>query len=79
MEQFEMIEECHIVDHPIKLIAKTNKVQFNNLHSRFWIEQGRLQSEFAFYIRVKWLSNSNQNLKTFQIIDYNNWTNFNLW
>jgi len=65
------IEECHIVDSPLELIIKANKGQFNNLRSRFWIENGRLKPDFAFPVKIKWLLTSNRKLKTFQVVDYN--------
>lgn len=71
IEQINEIDECMIVDQPIELIIKANKGQFNNLHSRYWIEKGRLQPEFAFPIKTRWLLTTNRKLKTFQIVDYN--------
>lgn len=65
------VEESNIVDKPMELVIKANKGQFNNLRSRYWIEKGRLQPEFAFPIKVKWLLTTNRNLKTFQVISYN--------
>lgn len=72
IEQINEIEECTIVDRPLVLIIKANKGQFNNLRSRFWLEKGRLQPEFAFPIQAKWLLTTNRKLKTFQVIGYNN-------
>jgi len=71
IENLRGIEECQIVDHPLELLIKANKGQFNNLRSRYWLEKGRLQPEFAFPVKVRWLLTSNRKLKTFQVVDYN--------
>lgn len=71
VEQLDTIDECQVVDGPVNLTIKANKGQFNNLRSRYWLEKGRLQPEFAFPISVKWLLTTNRKLKTFQVVDYN--------
>jgi len=71
IEQIEEIEECQIVDTSLELIIIANKGQFNNLRSRYWIEKGRLQPEFAYPITARWLLTNNRKLKTFQVVDYN--------
>lgn len=65
------IEVSEIVSQPLRLIIKANKGQFNNLRSRYWIEQGRLQPEFAVSLEFRWLLTTNSRLKTFQVVDYN--------
>lgn len=65
------IDSCIIVNQPLQLTIKANKGQFNNLRSRHWIEQGRLQAEFAAQLKFKWLLTTNHRLKTFQVVDYN--------
>ncbi len=65
------IDSCAIVSQPLQLTIKANKGQFNNLRSRYWIEQGRLQREFASPLEFKWLLSTNHRLKTFQIVAYN--------
>ena len=65
------IDSCAIVSKPLQLTIKANKGQFNNLRSRYWIEQGRLQPEFAAPLEFRWLLTTNHRLKTFQIVDYN--------
>lgn len=71
IRQVKEVEECHIVDKPLELVIKANKGQFNNYHSRYWLEKGRLQPEFACPIKVRWLLTTNRKLKTFQVVDYN--------
>ncbi len=66
----EGIDSCAIVSQPLQLTIKANKGQFNNLRSRYWIEQGRLQTEFAVPLEFRWLLTTNHRLKTFQIVDF---------
>lgn len=65
------IDSCSIVNQPLQLTIKADKGQFNNLRSRYWIEQGRLQPEFASPLKFRWLLTTNSRLKTFQVVDYN--------
>lgn len=67
----EEIDSCSIVSQPLQLIIKADKGQFNNQRSRYWIEQGRLQPEFASPLQFRWLLSTNHRLKTFQVVDYN--------
>src|SRR5680860_198711 len=66
----EALEKIEFLDKSIKLIVKANKGQFNNRHSRYWLEKGRLQPDFSVPIEVEWLLTTNKNLSTFQVIDY---------
>ncbi len=70
LKKVETLEEVIFLDKPIKLIIKANKGQFDNQHSRYWLEKGRLQPDFSIPIKVEWLLTTNKNLATFQIIDY---------
>lgn len=64
------LEKIEFLDKPIKLIIKANKGQFDNQHSRYWLEKGRLQPDFSVSIEVEWLLTTNKSLSTFQVIDY---------
>ncbi len=70
LEKLKNLEKVKFLDKPIKLIIKANKGQFNNQHSRYWLEKGRLQPDFSVPIKVDWLLTTNKNLATFQVIDY---------
>ncbi len=72
LKKVETLEEIIFLDKPIKLIIKANKGQFDNQHSRYWLEKGRLQPDFSVPIKVDWLLTTNKNLVTFQVIDYKN-------
>lgn len=65
------IDDCLIVDRPLELTIKANRGQFNNLRSRYWLERGRLQPEFAAPLKFKWLFTTNRRLQTFQVVAFN--------
>ncbi len=70
LKKVKTLEQIEFLDKPIKLIIKANKGQFDNQHSRYWLEKGRLQPDFSVPIEVEWLLTSNKSLSTFQVIDY---------
>jgi len=70
LKKVKVLEQVEFLEKPIKLIVKANKGQFDNQHSRFWLEKGRLQPDFSVPIEVEWLLTTNKNLSTFQVIDY---------
>lgn len=70
LEKLERLEEVRFLDQPIRLIIKANKGQFDNHHSRYWLEKGRLQPDFSIPLEIDWLLTTNKNLSTFQVIDY---------
>ena len=70
LKKVKTLEKVEFLDKPIKLIIKANKGQFDNRHSRYWLEKGRLQPDFSVPIEVEWLLTTNKSLSTFQVIDY---------
>jgi len=70
LKEVKTLEKIEFLDKSIKLIIKANKGQFDNQHSRHWLEKGRLQPDFSVPIEVEWLLTTNKNLSTFQVIDY---------
>ncbi len=70
LKKVKTLEKAEFLDKPIKLIIKANKGQFDNQHSRYWLEKGRLQPDFSVPIEVEWLLTTNKSLSTFQVIDY---------
>lgn len=64
------LEEVHIVDGPITLLAKASPAIFNDEHARHWIERGRLAPDFAVPIRVEWQATSNRRLGTFHVVGF---------
>jgi len=70
LKKLKTLEKVEFLDKSIKLIIKANKGQFDNQHSRYWLEKGRLQPDFSVPIEVEWLLTTNKSLATFQVIDY---------
>ena len=70
LKKVKTLEQVEFLDKPTKLIIKANKGQFDNQHSRYWLEKGRLQPDFSVPIEVEWLLTTNKSLSTFQVIDY---------
>ena len=70
LKKLKTLEQVEFLDKPIKLIIKANKGQFDNQHSRYWLEKGRLQPDFSVPIEVEWLLTTNKSLSTFQVIGY---------
>jgi pyridinium-3,5-biscarboxylic acid mononucleotide sulfurtransferase len=64
------LDEVHVVDGPLTLVAKANPSILNDAHARYWIEQGRLAPDFAAPIRVEWLPTTNRRLGTFHIVGF---------
>jgi len=70
LKKVKTLEKVEFLDKPIRLIIKANKGQFDNQHSRYWLEKGRMQPDFSVPIEVEWLLTTNKSLSTFQVIDY---------
>ncbi|OQY40007.1 hypothetical protein B6228_02335 [Candidatus Atribacteria bacterium 4572_76] len=70
LKKVKTLEQVEFLDKPIRLTIKANKGQFDNQHSRHWLEKGRLQPDFSVPIEVEWLLTTNKSLSTFQVIDY---------
>jgi len=70
LKKVKTLGQIEFLDKPTKLIIKANKGQFDNQHSRYWLEKGRLQPDFSVPIEVEWLLTTNKSLSTFQVIDY---------
>jgi uncharacterized protein len=64
------LEEVHVLDTPITLVAKANASILNDDHSRYWIEHGRLAPDFAVPIRVEWQPTTNRRLGTFHVVGF---------
>jgi pyridinium-3,5-biscarboxylic acid mononucleotide sulfurtransferase len=64
------LDEVHVVDGPLTLVAKASPAILNDPHARYWIEHGRLAPDFAAPITVEWHSTTNTRLSTFHIVDF---------
>jgi uncharacterized protein len=70
LEALPELEEVHIVDAPITLLAKASPAILNDDHARYWIERGRLAPDFAAPIEVEWLPTTNRRLGTFHVVGF---------
>jgi pyridinium-3,5-biscarboxylic acid mononucleotide sulfurtransferase len=64
------LEEVHLVDAPLTLVAKASPAILNDAHARYWIERGRLAPDFAVPITVDWQPTSNTRLSTFHVVGF---------
>ena len=70
LEALPELEEVHIVDTPMTLLAKASPAIINDAHARYWIEHGRLAPDFAAPIKVEWRPTTNRRLGTFHIVGF---------
>jgi pyridinium-3,5-biscarboxylic acid mononucleotide sulfurtransferase len=70
LEALPELDEVHVVDGPVTLLAKANPSILNNEHARYWIEHGRLAPDFAVPITVEWQPTTNRRLRTFHIVGF---------
>lgn len=70
LEALPELDEVHVVDAPITLLAKANPAILNDPHARYWIEHGRLAPDFAAPIRVEWQPTTNRRLGTFHVVGF---------
>ncbi|AEX85796.1 PP-loop superfamily ATP-utilizing enzyme [Marinitoga piezophila KA3] len=64
------IDEVYIVNKPIKLTISVNPGIFNHKESKYWVDKGRLQPEFAAPIEIEWKKSKNERLATFHVVDF---------
>jgi uncharacterized protein len=64
------LEEAHVVDRPLRLVAKANPSILGDPHARYWLQHGRMQPDFAHRIEVRWLPSANGRLSTFHVVDF---------
>ncbi|HEV3167646.1 MAG TPA: hypothetical protein VGZ22_26815, partial [Isosphaeraceae bacterium] len=70
LNDLKELDEVHVVDTPLTLVAKASPAILNDPHARYWIEHGRLAPDFATPITVDWRPTSNKRLGTFQVVDF---------
>jgi uncharacterized protein len=64
------LDEVHMVDRPLLLMAKANPSILGDAHARYWLQHGRMQPDFAVPIDVRWQPTTNQNLGTFHVVAF---------
>lgn len=70
LEAIPELDEVHIVDGPLTLVAKASPAILNDPHARYWLERGRMAPDFAAPITVEWQPTTNHRLGTFQIVSF---------
>ncbi len=70
LRDLKELDEVHVIEAPLTLVAKASAAIFNDPHARYWIERGRLAPDFAAPISVEWHPSANTRLGTFQIVDF---------
>lgn len=70
LEALPELDEVHMVDAPMTLLAKASPAILNDAHARYWIEHGRLAPDFAAPITVEWQPTTNRRLGTFHIVGF---------
>jgi uncharacterized protein len=64
------LDEVHLVDRPLRLLAKANPSVLGDPHARHWLQRGRLQPDFARPVEVRWLPSANRRLATFHVVGF---------
>ena len=70
LQALPALDKIHIVETPIRLVAKAGPGVMNDPHARYWLQHGRMQPDFAFPIEVQWEAARNNRLHTFQIVGF---------
>jgi pyridinium-3,5-biscarboxylic acid mononucleotide sulfurtransferase len=70
LRTLEELDEVHVVDAPLTLVAKASPAILNDPHARYWIERGRLAPDFAAPISVEWQPTANSRLGTFHVVAF---------
>jgi uncharacterized protein len=70
LQAIEELDEVHVVDGPLTLVAKASPAILNDPHARHWIQHGRLAPDFAAPISVDWQPTSNTRLGTFHVVGF---------
>ena len=70
LQAIKELDEVHVVDGPLTLVAKASPAILNDPHARHWIQHGRLAPDFAAPITVDWQPTSNTRLGTFHVVGF---------
>ncbi|ABR31449.1 ExsB family protein [Thermosipho melanesiensis] len=71
-----VIDEVIIAKKPLILHVIANPSIYRVKNSRYWIEKGKLQPEFAVPIKVIWKESKNNKLRTIQVVGVEEWKDF---
>lgn len=64
------LDEVHLVDRPLVLVAKANPAILGDAHARHWLQHGRMQPDFAVPIEVHWQPARNRRIGTFHVVAF---------
>lgn len=70
LQTLPVLDEVHIVETPLRLVAKAGPGVMHDPHARYWLQHGRMQPDFAFPIEVQWEPARNNRLHTFQVVGF---------
>ncbi len=70
LQALPVIDEVHLVDRPLTLVAKAGPAVAHDAHARYWLQHGRFQPDFAYPIEVDWLPSTNHRLHTFHVVSF---------
>ena len=70
LNDIEEIDTITWVERPLTLVLRANPGLYHNFDSRYWIENGKIQPDFAQPVSFQWMPSTNRKLRTFQVVDY---------
>ncbi|MDR7414953.1 MAG: 7-cyano-7-deazaguanine synthase [Armatimonadota bacterium] len=70
LREIPELDEVHLVDRPVVLVAKANPAILGDPHAQHWLQHGRMQPDFAQPIQVEWLPSGNRRLGTFHVVAF---------
>ncbi|OOC42354.1 MULTISPECIES: 7-cyano-7-deazaguanine synthase [unclassified Thermosipho (in: thermotogales)] len=76
IETLDVIDEVIIANKPLILKVLANPSIYRVENSKYWIEKGKLQPEFAVPIKVVWKESKNNKLRTIHVVGVEEWENF---
>lgn len=76
IENIDVIDEVIVAKKPLILHVIANPSIYRVKNSRYWIEVGKLQPEFAVPIKVIWKESKNNKLRTIQVVGVEEWKDY---
>lgn len=77
IQNLDVIDEVIIANKPLILHVIANPSIYRVENSKYWIEKGKLQPEFAVPIKVVWKESKNNKLWTIQVVGVEEWKDYN--
>lgn len=76
INKIDVIDEVIIANKPLILHVIANPSIYRVEQSKFWIQYGKLQPEFAVPIKIKWKESKNNKLRTIHVVGVEEWKNY---